>query len=375
MTDCGEGAGGSVPASKALVFMVNAINDHFKITVGHFFVDSMTGQGKIKVKCIYLSIPFNFSLSFSIHLSLYPSNQLSKFISIYVYLSMYIYLKFSFVSELASLVTTAIQELNKTGVVVLNTTCDNPSSNWAMLEHLGARLDLKAMKLSLNIKNVLGIPILATPDVCHLMKLVRNCWGTVRVFKDGDGDFIKWSYVEELNNLQQNEGLTLANKLRLSHIQWQKNKMCTRLALQTLSNSVADSIDFCREKLKLSQFDGSEATTKFLRKFDMLFDILNSKSKFGKRLSAPFCKDTAGNFKNVFQETENYILGLSLPNGKKIVHSQRSRGFVGLIVTMKSTVKLYEAYILPGHIDYLLTYKLSQDHLGLIKFEFNFELQ
>ena len=74
MTDCGEGAGGSVPASKALVFMVNAINDHFKITVGHFFVDSMTGQGKIKV---YISINsiyfFSIVLYTSISLSIQPA--------------------------------------------------------------------------------------------------------------------------------------------------------------------------------------------------------------------------------------------------------------------------------------------------------------
>ena len=44
MTDVGEGGGGSVPATKALVFMINAINDRFKITLAHFFVDSLTGK-------------------------------------------------------------------------------------------------------------------------------------------------------------------------------------------------------------------------------------------------------------------------------------------------------------------------------------------
>ena len=86
------------------------------------------------------------------------------------------------ISELAGLVTTAIEEINNTGAVVLNLTCDNPSSNWSMLEHLGAKLDLKSTKLTLNLKNTLGIPIFATPDVCHLMKLVRNCWGTALEF-------------------------------------------------------------------------------------------------------------------------------------------------------------------------------------------------
>ena len=46
MTDVGGGGDGSVPASKALVFMVNAINDRFKLTLAHFFVDNLTGKGK-----------------------------------------------------------------------------------------------------------------------------------------------------------------------------------------------------------------------------------------------------------------------------------------------------------------------------------------
>ena len=45
MTDVG-GGGESVPASKALIFMVNAINDRFKLTVAHFFVDNLNGKGK-----------------------------------------------------------------------------------------------------------------------------------------------------------------------------------------------------------------------------------------------------------------------------------------------------------------------------------------
>ena len=79
------------------------------------------------------------------------------------------------ISELAGLVSTAIKEINNTGAVVLNLTCDNPSSNWSMLELL--RLHLKSTKVSLDLKNILDIPIFSTPDVCHLVKLVRNCWG------------------------------------------------------------------------------------------------------------------------------------------------------------------------------------------------------
>ena len=46
MTDIGGGGEGSVPATKALVFMVNCLNHRFKLTLAHFFVDNMSGRGK-----------------------------------------------------------------------------------------------------------------------------------------------------------------------------------------------------------------------------------------------------------------------------------------------------------------------------------------
>ena len=45
MTNVGGGDQGSTPATKCLVFMTNAINDRFKLTLGHFFVDKLTGKG------------------------------------------------------------------------------------------------------------------------------------------------------------------------------------------------------------------------------------------------------------------------------------------------------------------------------------------
>lgn len=57
--------------------------------------------------------------------------------------------------------------------------------------------------------------------------------------------------------------------------------MNVKLAVQTLSSSVADAIDILREDIKLPQFAGSEKTTEFIRIIDQLFDILNSKSTAG----------------------------------------------------------------------------------------------
>ena len=58
--------------------------------------------------------------------------------------------------------------------------------------------------------------------------------------------------------------------------------MKVSFAAQTFSRSVANAIDHFRENLKLIEFKESAPTSKFLRKFDELFDLCNSSSKFGK---------------------------------------------------------------------------------------------
>ena len=66
-----------------------------------------------------------------------------------------------FFLKLSSLVTECIDRINDKGAVVVDLvdlTCDNPATSWAMLEELGARISTKNMKVTK--KNILGIPIL-----------------------------------------------------------------------------------------------------------------------------------------------------------------------------------------------------------------------
>lgn len=66
--------------------------------------------------------------------------------------------------------------------------------------------------------------------------------------------------------------------------------MKVHLAVQALSASVADALDFCEQTLKLPQFRGAGATAKFVRVFDHLFDLLNSRNPLGKSYKAPLRK-------------------------------------------------------------------------------------
>ena len=79
-------------------------------------------------------------------------------------------------------------------------------------------------------------------DVCHMLKLVRNMFGdmgTLQVDEKGVTQPICWKYIDALNDVQENLGLSMANKLAKKHLLWVKNKMKVKLAAQTLSASVA----------------------------------------------------------------------------------------------------------------------------------------
>ena len=115
-----------------------------------------------------------------------------------------------------------------------------------------------------------------------MLKLIRNTLGDDGIIVDGSGKKIFWKYIDDLHKLQDKEGLRLGNKLKTSHIKWRQQKMKVNLATQTFSSSVADAIEYCTSTLKLPQFQGAEATVKFIRLFDHLFDVLNSRNPLTK---------------------------------------------------------------------------------------------
>ena len=39
-------------------------------------------------------------------------------------------------------------------------------------------------------------------DVCHMLKLARNCLGDIKLFFTDDGNVISWQYIAELLNVQ-----------------------------------------------------------------------------------------------------------------------------------------------------------------------------
>lgn len=54
-------------------------------------------------------------------------------------------------------------------------------------------------------------------DAAHMLKLARNAFATLRVFKSSSGE-INYRYIEDLINYQDEVGLKLGNKVRVEHL-------------------------------------------------------------------------------------------------------------------------------------------------------------
>jgi len=179
-------------------------------------------------------------------------------------------------SERANIINQSLLKLHDIGVLVTSVTCDGPSYNFSMMEAVCTNLVPPNMQSWFPHPADPSIHVFIILDACHMLKLMRNCLAPNGIQKDDQGAKINWNYIEQLHKLQEAEGLRLGNKLKAAHMMWTKQKMKVNLAAQTLSASDADAIEFCREKLRLYQFVGSEATVRYLRVIDRLFDILNS---------------------------------------------------------------------------------------------------
>ena len=97
---------------------------------------------------------------------------------------------------------------------------------------------------------------------------MQKTFGELGTLVSRDGGKISWQFLVELHNLQDTEGLRLANKLKKTHINWKQQKMKVSLAAQALSSSVENAIKYCANELKLPKFQGCEATVEFIRMFD-----------------------------------------------------------------------------------------------------------
>lgn len=137
---------------------------------------------------------------------------------------------------------------------------------------------------------------------------------------------------------------------------YQNEKMNVRLASQVLSKSVSDALLYLKKEDP--NFEGCEATAEFCSMVNNAFDIMNSRKLYSKK---PY--NSAISTKTFTNEFTNYIDNLEFLDGLKIVESRRKTGFKGMVMGLHSALELFEILQSKSHITFLITYKLSQDHL------------
>lgn len=308
-TDTDE-SGGQKYAKEALVFLISGINFKFKIPVAYFLTAGVKA------------------------------------------------------SEKAALLQQVILLAGKTGVKVVALVYDGLVTNIAAAKALGANF-VQNKPYFTNPHS--DEKIFLFPDASHSLKTTRNRLGDKRVFYDGENNKIEWRYIEELEKYQRENKVNLGNKLTKVHIQWQNKKMNVRIAAETISNSVADAIEFLRNK-GVEMFQGSEATVKFIRRINNIFDILNSKdTKDAICFKRPISPETKEEYFNYFDEAIPYIRNLKLsPEGKSILATKSKVAFFSFIICMQNIRTFYETYVEAGVLENISTFRFSQDHLELL---------
>lgn len=115
----------------------------------------------------------------------------------------------------AQLILTAIRFLSNIDIEVISLTCDGAPTNFATYLNLGCNFDFPEIKTSFK-HPCRDLNIYCIFDPPHMLKLIRNVFAeTNLISKKGE---IKFEFVQSLHEIQQEEGLRLANKLCDAHI-------------------------------------------------------------------------------------------------------------------------------------------------------------
>ena len=116
--------------------------------------------------------------------------------------------------------------------------------------------------------------------------------------------------------------------------------MNVRIAAQTLSCSVASTIDFLQEQTDFPEFMGSEATTHFIKQVDMIFDMLNSRNPFAKCYKAPVTKENLSLRLKQCDKVLSYLLSLEDQRQKLLIEGHCKPLIWGFTFSIHSLISI-----------------------------------
>lgn len=316
-------------ATQAYVLMLVSLNDSFKLPLGYFFINGLAAEQR------------------------------------------------------RNIIQMCLTKCHEVGAEVVSLTFDGCASNFATAKLLGCDFATNNMKTFFD-HPITQKPVVVILDPCHMVKLVRNVFEAKKTLIDKDGFKVEWKHLKSLKNIQDNIGLHIGNKISQKHLEFRNNIMNVKLATQTMSNSVATSLKFCKNDMHLPEFQDAEATINFIYMINNLFDVLNTRSLNGFNFKRPIKIDN----KDALQFLDSCFEYLRLlevnvqnkktrkVNGQKVtefyntqkllIDTQSKTGFLGLMICILSFKMLFTELVEKRKVlDFILPYKFSQDHLEL----------
>jgi hypothetical protein len=270
---------------------------------------------------------------------------------------------------LSSLLLCALEKLHEVGCVALSITADGAPANLKAFETLGCCFEPDKLLTTFPHPSQPELHVAAILDPVHMIKLVRNLFFEYKLVTIPGVGTAKWHHVDQLDKLQESEGLSLANRLTRRHVDFSTQKMKVKLAVQVLSDSVAKAMTFLRQEGH-ERFLDSQPTEVFIQRFDKLFDVMNSRSPHAAGYKKPISSTTFASTCEWLQDTKSWLLQLEDASGKRLVHTRRKTGIIGLCVAIDSVIHLCKQLLCSEvngvSLKYLLTYKLCQDHVELL---------
>lgn len=189
--------------------------------------------------------------------------------------------------------------------------------------YLGCHLDVRQpLKTWFNVAGS-SEKVYIILDACHMLKLFRNLLESYRNIRSPSGT-ISWHFISDLNDIQQQLGLKLGNKLSPKHVSFHNLKMKVSLAAQTLSQSVASALRFLKENASPgSQFSGVLPTVEFIEVINRLFDIFNSCNPRAPGFKKPINNNNFHEICLTLNSINNYLLTLKNMDGIPLYECKR----------------------------------------------------
>lgn len=176
-----------------------------------------------------------------------------------------------------------IIRVSECNVKISNLTFDGLADNFAACEALGANLDANSPNFQPFFYNPHdGSRIYIVLDPCHMEKLARNTLGNKSIFFDDNDDKILWNHFVQLEKISRENGL-FTHKLSRRHVEYKRNIMNVRVAAETFSESVANSMEILRKEGH-PLFEDAKATIRFTNYMDKIFNVFNSRFTRNKNI-------------------------------------------------------------------------------------------